>query len=66
MVRQTKLDCLPLTTGQEHSRAQSSQCSWHMRIFVFQKLKTVTKAEDSLSPVPATKNQTCLKNKPIH
>lgn len=34
MVSQTQLYCLSFPTGQEHSRGQSSQCSWHMRILI--------------------------------
>lgn len=58
MVSQTKLHCLPFPTGQEHSRGQSSQCSWHMRIFILQKWKTVIKAEDFHCPLSLKKKTT--------
>lgn len=56
------------TVGDSHH----SVCSWHMRIFILQKWKTVIKAEDFHCPLSLKKNhktnqnQTCLKTKLVH
>lgn len=61
MVRQTKLHCLPLATGQEHSRGQSSQHSWHEKFYFAKLSNSFSSRRLSLSLSPATKNKPALK-----